>query len=410
MTFWIILGLLTVVAILFSILPLLRVKQVSEITRDEQNIVIAKEKLAVLDEQLAEKLIDQDEYNAAKQELENSLAIDLENEESNQYNAKGKWLIYVILIFVPVTSFALYWHWGSPDLLNPEQKLAELKKQEQAKDPSNMSIDDMIAAVKKKLKANPEDGEGWFMLGRTFMAIQKYEEAVTAYKRSYELIDDNATIMLSLADALAMTQKGVMQGEPSDLVKKAIEIEPDNSVGLWLAGLASEQEGDTEQAYNLWSRLLPMLTDDPASAKELKAMLVKLKKENPQFAALPFNPKQATVEHQLTVRVAINDNIKAKLSGNEQVFIYAKAVTGPPMPLAARKMRVSDLPVEVILSDADAMMPQMKLSGFDKVTVGARVSLSGNPIPQSGDYFAEISPVDSSSSEPISVTIQQLVP
>ena len=396
MMFWIVVAVLIVIALVIIIVPLLRVNDFSEISREDQNIAIAKDKLAVLKEQLDNHEINDDQFTIAKGELENALALDLENQKSSELNQNGRWLIYVLAILLPLASVGMYWKIGKPELLNPKEKLAEMQQSNQNLE--NMSLTDILALVKKRLNENPKDGEGWYILGRTFMNIQKYPEAVTAYQRSYDLLGDEPNIMLALADAIAMTKDGLMIGEPEALVNQALEIAPNHEIGLWLGGLAAEQRNDIPKAYELWSRLLPVLSNSPQSYNEIKVMLTQLKGTFPELPALPFATEETDVASvQVSASISVNASIKEKLTGNEQVFVYAKAVSGPPMPLAARKFKVSDLPVNVTLSDADAMMPQLKLSSVDAFTLGARISMSGNPISQKGDYFVEISPLSKDS-------------
>ncbi len=407
MMFWILVAVLIVIALAIVIIPLLRADEINEISREEQNIVIAKDKLEDLKEQLENNDFTEEQFEIAKADLENALALDLESQKAKELHDGGKWLIYFLLIALPLASSGLYYKLGKPDLLDPKAKLAEMKQANQNLE--NMSISQILELVKKRLKDNPEDGEGWYILGRTFMNVQKYPEAVTAYQRAYDLIGDDPNIILSLADALAMTNEGLMKGEPEQLVQKAIEIDPNNQIGLWLGGLAAEQRNDIPAAYDLWSRLLPILIPDPASYNEIKTMLTQLKGTFPELPPLPFE-QIAVAQAQVNLSISISPAVRAKLTGNEEVFVYAKAVTGPPMPLAAKKLKVSDLPITVTLSDADAMMPQLKLSSVDAFTVGARVSMSGNPIPQAGDYFMEVSPLSIDSvNDVIELTIEKMV-
>ncbi len=408
MTFWILVTVLILLALLFIVVPLLRVKEFDEISREDQNIAIAKDKLADLKIQLETREITEEHYEIARKDLENALALDLDNQKMNQLHQGGRWLIAVLVIALPVSSFLIYRVLGNPDLLDPEAKLAELHQP--APDIDNMSVAEIIDLVKKRLDTNPNDGEGWYILGRTFMNIQKYPEAVQAYRRAYELVGDELTIMLSLADAIAMTNDGVMTGEPEELVQKVMAIDPNNEIALWLGGLAAEQRNDIPAAFGLWKKLLPLLKSDPKSYDEVKLMLTQLKETFPDLPELDIQENTAMLTTQVHLSVSINAAIRETLTGDEQVFVYAKAVTGPPMPLAARKFKVSDLPVNVTLSDADAMMPQFALSTVDAFTVGARVSLSGNPVSQKGDFFTEVSPLTQESSKGlIELNIHQTV-
>jgi len=408
MMFWIFVAVLIVIALIIVIVPLLKVKDFSETSREEQNIAFAKDKLTDLKRLHDSGELSDELFNTGKTELENTLALDLENQVSNQQHQGGRWLIYVLILFIPLASTGIYLKLGNPDLLNPKQKLADMQQQK-APDIDNLSVEAVIDLVKKRLNKNPNDGEGWYILGRTLMNAKKHKEAVVAYRRSYELIGDEPNLMLSLADAIAMTQDGNMLGEPEKLVQAAIEIEPNNGIGLWLGGLAAEQRNEIPKAYELWSRLLPLLTDDKASYNEINVMLSQLKETFPELPPLP-SQHQAKPTVMVKLSIDIDESVRKGLNGTEQVFVYAKAVSGPPMPLAAKKLKVSDLPIQLTLSEADAMMPQLTLATVDAFTVGARVSMSGNPIPQKGDFFMEVSPLTKDSlSDVINLTIKQMV-
>lgn len=412
MMFWIYVAVLLVIALIIVVIPLLKVEEIQEVSREDQNIIIAKDKLTELKKQLENDEITQDQFTIAKEELENSLALDLENQNSEQLNHGGKWLIILLVIAIPLSSVGLYQKYGKPDLLDPQAKLAELRLQNEKQNQNieNMSVKEILALVKKRLADNPEDAEGWYILGRTFMNLQQFPQAVTAYQRAYDLIGEDPNIMLSLADALAMTKEGAMAGEPEDLVTRALAINPDNEIGLWLAGLSAEQRNDIPTAYGHWSRLLPLLRKDPASYNEIKVMLAQLKVTFPDLPAIPGEESNVVDGVIVKVSISIDESIKAKLNGNEQVFVYAKAVTGPPMPLAAKKYSVAELPITTTLSNADAMMPQLSISTVDAFTVGARVSMSGNPISQKGDYFVEVSPLDKNSElNDIQLVIKKIV-
>jgi cytochrome c-type biogenesis protein CcmH len=270
-----------------------------------------------------------------------------------------------------------------------------------------MSVEEMVVAIEGRLQQNPDDAEAWFMLGRTRMAQREFAEAVTAFRRSDQVMADQPGILFALADAIAMQNNGNLMGEPEGLIQRGLEMAPRFPNGLWLAGLAAEQREDFKEAHRYWSLLLPMIGDEPASAENVRGMLASLEQRDPSLA-------QATTEvpssgRQLTLKVDINAELRAQATPETAVFIYAKAMQGPPMPLAVKRLQLQDLPLTLSLSDADAMMPTMKLSSFDQVVVGARVSFSGNPVAQSGDFYTELGSVDSANPpERIDLTIDKV--
>ena len=384
---------LIIVGVLLLVLPILRQPTSSDsLDRDQQNISIAREKKSVLVEQLASDEMTQEEYEAALADLEASLALDLERQQTLESNSQGgQWAVWAIAIAVPVVSIIMYLQLGSievienPDLAKPREAIAQSPHGQG----NNPTIEEMIAQLKAHLVENPDDARGWFMMGRTMMAQQQFDQAVTAFQRSYDLSKDapDPSIMLALADSLAMTRNRDMTGEPEELVLEALKLSPNDVTALWLAGLSAEQGGRYREAYDHWTKLIPLLSADPGSTAEVQTLIARLRAQHPD---LPEATQQlAMASTGLNVAVTLDAQMMSQVAADDLVFIYAKAASGPPMPLAAKRLKVSDLPIQVSLTDNDAMMPQMKMSSFDQIIVGARVSKTGNPIAQAGDLFNE---------------------
>ena len=391
MIFWIAAIGLLVLALLILVTPLLRA-QVADQADDQQqqNIDIARDKKTTLDLQLKQGELSQEEYDNTMLDLETALALDLENIESSDLRRPGNWAVWLIAVAVPVLSFGLYFQLGEYGVIkNPT--LAQVPAARQAQDQlSDLSVEEIEELIKQRLRKNPEDAEGWFVLGKTYMAQQKFDKAITAYQRTFDLVGNEPGVMFSLADALAMQKEGVMLGEPEQLVKRGLEISPQDPTGLWLAGLAAEQRQDYKSAHASWTRLLPLIQDDPASKAEIRELIQELEQRDPQLTVAVSGGRV------LNLSISLSDNIRQLAAPGDSVFVYAKAMDGPPMPLAVKRLSVRDLPAEVSLSDDDAMLPNMNLSTFDRVIVGARVSKSGNPVAQPGDLFVEYEGVDSS--------------
>ena len=390
MIFWITVIALLLLALAFLLIPIIRgASKTSADQRQAQNIQIAREKKQQLQQQLERGEINQADYDLSYVDLQNSLALELDQSEQADTQPRGQWMAMVLLVLIPVVSVSLYLHYGEYRVVeNPE--IAVARSQQPAA--AQMSLEEMIVTVKNRLRDNPDDAAGWFALGRAMMAGRQFDQAVSAFQRAHDLVDDDAGLMFALADALAMQKNGNLLGEPEALIKRGLELAPFYPNGLWLAGMAAEQRKEYGAAHQYWTRLLPMIQDDPKSANEVRSLLAMLEKREPQLATKSDNsPGQA----QLLLRVDISPELKQRAKPEDAVFVYAKAMNGPPMPLAVRKLRLQDLPLSLTLSDDDAMMPSMKLSAFDQVLVGARVSFSGNPVAQAGDFFTELGSIDS---------------
>ena len=410
MIFWIVTLALLVGALLILIVPLMRGVQSSEDDqRQRQNVQIAREQKRQLDAQLQSGELDQAGYDSAYGELQQTLAIELEHAEGQRAQARGKWMALVVLVAIPVASLSLYFSFGEYRVIeNPLLAQANPHQGQTRAEAPQMTLDEMHEAVKARLQQNPEDVEGWFMLGRTLMAKQQYGEAVVAYRRSDELMPNEPGILFALADAMAMNSNGNLLGEPEALIKRGLEAAPMYPNGLWLAGMAAEQRGDYSAAHRYWTRLLPLIADNASSSHEVAALIARLEEQDPSLAQAGAGSEPA-VAAALSLAVDISPELKSRASPDDIVFVYAKAMQGPPMPLAVKRLRLKDLPVELKLSDADAMMPAMKLSSFDSVIVGARVTKSGNPVAQSGDFFTEREGIDRANPPAqISLTIDQV--
>jgi len=395
MIFWISIIGLMLIALAILLIPLFRVSRSDEVDqRLQQNIQIAREKKQALDAQFDEGEIDQPAYDAAYIDLQTSLALDLQRQESATERTRGKWMALVVLAAIPFMSMGLYFSFGEYRVIeNPH--IAEVRQAQETRSFANMSLDEMVVAIQDKLRDNPDDAHGWYALGRTQMARQQYGEAVNAFQKTYEIIGEGPEILFSLADALALQNGGVLLGEPEALVKRGLKLAPRYPNGLWLAGLAAEQREDFKSAHRYWSLLLPLITDDQNSTREIETMIAILEQRNPDLVPAQTAVPTQTAGRSITLEVDIDAALKSQAKPGDAVFVYAKAMQGPPMPLAVKKLRLSDLPASLTLSDADAMMPSMKLSSFEQVIVGARVSKSGNPVAQAGDFFTELEGVDS---------------
>ena len=245
------------------------------------------------------------------------------------------------------------------------------------------------------------------------MALGEFDSAVVAIRKSYDLGGESPEVMIRLADALAMSQGGSMAGEPEPLLTRALELQPNNPQGLWLLGMAQDERGDHSSAIRTWQTLLPLLQGDERSVSEVNQLIARAKVLNTADDSAPSTPAaeaQPAATAKLSVEVSVQAGLTEDLPGDTAVFIYAKAAQGPPMPLAVVRKTLGDLPVTVELSDEDAMLPAMKLSSFDKLIVGARVSLTGNAIAQSGDLYSEVSDVQSQQSAPLAISIDTVRP
>ena len=247
-------------------------------------------------------------------------------------------------------------------------------------------IEDMVAKLEQRMKAQPEDAEGWSMLGRSYSALGRYPEAVAAFKRVSTLKPKDAQALADQADAAAMAAGRKLAGEPAQLIARALELDPKNLKALALAGTIA-----FDKAAQLWSAAVAVAEPGSELERNLQSGVAEARSRAgmpPVAAAAASGPAAtpaAATGASLAGQVDIATALKAKASPEDTLFVFARAVDGPRVPLAILRKQVKDLPLTFTLDDSMAMNPAMRLSTATQVIVGARISKSGNAIAQPGD-------------------------
>ena len=407
--FWIISAILILIALAFVLPSLLRQRRTLQDGSREQNIFIANEQLKDLETRFEKGEIDSDAYQSTRDELEQSLFSDIKsadvNDEISTDIKKPSFLGAVLIaLLIPAIAIPVYLFYGKLEFTKMLDSKQAAAKVADAKVPRNADgtpdIDTMIAGLQKRMEADPKNEKGWMMLGRSYMVLKRYPEAANSYERALKLKPQSADLMLALADSLAMVSNGEITGRPIELINKALEIEPENRMALWLGGMVARQQGKYLIAIERWRKVLPMVKT-PNERKEVNSLITEAitqltpEQKEKMGASIAPNPEATSFKTDktpstgITVSISLSEKFKAQAKPTDLVFIYAKAMSGPPMPLAAVRKQVKDLPLEVVLNDEMAMMPNLKLSGFSEVIVGARVSKTGQPVAQNGDLFSE---------------------
>jgi len=411
---------LVVVALLFVVPVLLRKNQPMADQYDDYNVSIAKDRLKELKSQRDAGEITEEVFQQMHDELESTLAIDLSNQanaeavaETNAGPQKNKATTILVGLFVPVLAVLVYVELGD---FNAATGLAVKSVEIPAGNDGRpqMTIEEAIAKLEQRLKAEPENPDGWFMLAKTYMSTQQYQKSVNAYEKVIELVGEDPQLLLGYADALAMSEGGKLTGKAKPVVDKVMALAPESPTVLWMAGTAESQQGNFKQALTYWYKLRPMLDGEPEAQGQLNQLIQGAENQlgadlvaELKSAAPVAKPQAAKAAAEITVNVELDAAFKESVDPADTLFIFAKAMQGPPMPLAAIKLTAAALPTTVTLDDSLAMMPQMSLSRFDNVKVSAVISKSGQPGAQPGDLYAELSPVSVFTKEQITLVINQ---
>ena len=413
---WFFIIVLLVLAVAYLLLPLFRTPDEIVDGRMQQNILIVREQMAELETSFEKAEVDSEQYSARRSELEQALLLDVGAEaiqDGSKQTADGQkkqasttsWLSAGFLtLAVPASAVALYMYLGTPNAV----ELAKVppKPEVPMTADGKPDVEKLVTNLHNKMRENPDNAQGWYMLGRSYMLMQRYDGAIEAYENLYRLQPEEPDVMLMLADALSIKEQGKMAGRPETLINAALEKAPNNTTGLWLSGMALEQKGRLHEALVRWQVLRPLLNGQEGEQVQLDVLISRVEKK---IAAANNEVDKGGEQSsaQITVNVELDEKFRTQVLPEDSVFIYAKAQSGPPMPLAAKRIMFKDLPVSITLDDTMAMMPQMKLSMFPLVIVGARVSKSGNAISQDGDLYAEQQQV--SHGDEITLTIDSVL-
>jgi cytochrome c-type biogenesis protein CcmH len=368
------------------------------VSRREANIAIYRDQRRELDADLAAGKLVPAEHEKARAELEARLLEDVDAAgEATPRPRGGRRTAVLVGIAMPLAALAVYLAVGSPGALSPQADPGAVTAEQ---------IDEMVGRLAARLRENPDDADGWKMLGRSYAVLGRFGEAVDAYAKAAVRAPRDAQLLADFADALAMAHGRSLQGEPEKLVLRALEIEPRNLKALALAGTAAFDRKAFAAAAGYWQRMLPLVPPDSEDAQVIRdnvaqaTQLAGGKPPAPQAAA----PQAAGLRG--TVR--ISPQLKGRFDPEDTVFIYARAAEGPPMPLAVLRRRARELPAEFALDDSMAMAPGMTISAHARVVVTARVSKSGGATPQPGDLQGASAAVANDASG-VEVTIDTVV-
>lgn len=286
---------------------------------------------------------------------------------------------------------------------------AAATSQAAAHDLAVTQIEGMIDRLAQRLKSVPDDGEGWAMLGRSYAVLGKFGEALSAYRRAVELRPQDAQILADLADALGSANGKSLDGEPETLINKALSMDPGNAKALSLSGTLAFNRNDPATAAKRWERALREIEPNSEMARQVQMAL----DEARQRAGLPplvvavasaadskqterpasASPAAASASSSIEGRISLAAHLKGQANAEDTVFVFARPVAGSKAPLAILRKQVKDLPFDFTLDDSLAMSPAMRLSGATEVHVGARISKSGQAMPQPGDLQGISGPI-----------------
>jgi cytochrome c-type biogenesis protein CcmH len=439
-TFWVVAGIFIVGALLF-VLPTLWSKRERRdgVARDATNVNIYRDQLAELDSDLRSDILTREQYEQSKRELQQRMLQDIPAGETAPAGSlamsaavmSGKSNIATITLTtlaVPVLAVSLYLWLGNTRAQLPQPPVGE--QAPMSAEGGHPDFSAVLENLVARLKNQPDDMEGWLMLGRTYAMMQRFNEAKEAYEKVLALAPENPEVITDYADIVAMTNNGSLIGKPLELIDKALRLDPQNPKALALAGTAEFERRRYKEAAAYWERLLALVPptetelvesvrNSIAEAKSLASGKGSTVARAPAQSGGQIPPAESkpgpaaaagvATSGTLSGKVTLSPALASKVSPNDSLYVFARAKTGPRAPLATLRLQVKDLPASFSLNDSMARSG-VQLSTFpDEVIVGARVSKSGSPMPQSGDLQGLSQPVRIGASG-IDVVIDQQLP
>lgn len=413
--FWSLVTVMVVAAVVAVVPALLGRVRVPGTDHTATNIAVFRDRLAELRADRDQGSLTEAQFEEARAELEQEFAEEVPAGTGDAGPARdpkrGRWALGLVAVATPVLALAVYLSLGRPGLVAqpPATRMAE----QQFRQFAQMPTAERIPALKRFLDERPRAGEAWFLLAQSYSQRSQFGDAVEAFAKARQYIGDDtpmsARLLAGYAQALALSNDRQITDRVLDLATLSLEQDPDNQIALWLMGSGAMQAGDGQRASEYFRRLARQFPAGSDSAGMLKEYIAQAEGVSPDQVSLD-RPEPEASGPKLTVRVSLSGNLAPQADPDDAVFIFARSPEGPPMPVAAVRKTVADLPAEVTLSDAQAMTPQRKLSQQDQVVVGARISKSGRPMASSGDLQGLSEPMAVEDGGQVTITIDSKVP
>ncbi len=395
------LALVLVLALLFR--PFWWKSADANVSRRQFNAAIYRDQVARLEKDRADNMIGESDYAQARAELQRRVIDDTRDADDAAAARAPRKTMFALGLLLPVAAVALYLLLGSPatlDAVNGPQRAA-----------TPQDMDRLVANLAMKLEKDPDNLQGWAMLARSYKMLGRNAEAEQAFVRAGSFLDTDAQLLAIYADLAATNANGNFAGKPMQLIEKALKVDPQNAMALWLAGTAAFRANQYEAALRIWERLVPQVEPDSDDARMLQkaidAAYAASGKTAPAAAAqTPAKPQSGTGDRantgttantgaaaaSVSGQVELDAALKAKAAPGDTVMVIAR-VPGTRMPVAVLRASAAALPLKFTLDDSLAMSPQARISGASTVEVEARISKSGMAQSEPGDLISAVQTV-----------------
>ena len=391
--------------------------------RDEfraANVALYRERLAELDRERNRGEIEASRYAALREDLERGLLADIGRREAPRTVARPRpyWMAMTVAVVVPVCALALYLWLGSPHELDPRSPPGGTAA---GTEPSP-SVEAMVASLAARLADHPADAEGWLLLARSQVVLERFDAALAAFGRAHALLGDEPSLLADWAEAEAGSAGNRFPRSALARLDRALELDPDHEKALWLGGFAAIQNGRMDIATARWERL--RARQPPGSREEsiVAELLAQIRDTGDTAPAARTEATDSTAAigsasegmaadgARIVVEVSLAPDLTVELGASEPVFVFARAPSGAGPPIAVARTVVGALPATIVLDESTAMVPSRSLASVERVLVAARVARSGTVTRTSGDIEGVSEPVEVADPAPVRIVLSQIVP
>jgi len=405
--FWLIAGLLTLLALAALLAPLLRAPRADPVAGIDLDVL--RDQKRELDADVAAGYLSADGAQAALAELEaEALAQADKAAPAAVAGPRRRWpWVAALAVVLPAGALFVYLRTGAPQAVLMDR--AMVSGAGHAMDEAGLRKG--IATIKERLAAQPQDAEGWIMLGRSHVTLKEYAEGAAAYARASALLPREPALLADWGEAVALSRDFKLEGEPEKLALRALALDPNQPKALAIAASAAGERGDTKAAAAYWRRLAALFPPGSPEGQQIEAIAAKLDAAAGSGATAKAAPpaKAATAAEAIRGRVSLAPALAAKVAPTDTLFIVARSDDGTPMPLAVIRGTARELPRDFVLDDSLAMSPARKLSQAAGVRLEARLSKSGDARTQPGDLRGA-SAVVKPGARGVTIVIDQVAP
>lgn len=400
--FWIVAALFLCGALLM-LLPALLAPRSAGASLAQTNAAVHRDQMREVEQDLQAGLISPERWEQARAEIRHRVLEDTAAADTAPA-APARRTALALALLIPLASVLTYLQLGRPEASAPQAVRAGAGTTGGARHSvSPEQIQQMAAALAERLKAQPADQEGWLMLGRSYVALQRFRDAATAMRRAAELGPPDATLLADLADVTGMAQGKRLAGEPARLIQQALDIDPRHVKALALAGSVAFEARDYGAARGYWQRLVAVVPAESQMARSIQNSIAqatqleggvrpaaeRAQAASPSATAATVAAAAPGAASAVAGRVQIAPALAARVAAGDTLYVFARAAQGPRMPLAILRRPAAAQGLDFTLDDSMAMSPQLRLSGFAQVVIGARISRSGSATPQAGDLVGQ---------------------